>query len=210
MASFKSTARRLRRRNPCALSCSRGLLFNLVAAASRFILDELSHAELCARVAMGLGGAAALFHDPRQVIYRGDSSLSPLLEAADLVVRTYCVEESVAAPLLRATHRAAKVPLTKAVFGILAKDEATHAALGWAFLDWAADRLTNSNRARLGRSASEVLLRFRAGFPSLPRASKTVRGARRSYPHALREGRREAHPARCGPPLVARGITPTA
>ncbi len=138
---------------------------DLVASASRFVLDELTHAELCARVAMALGGAAPLFHDPRQVIYRGDSRLSPLLEATDLVVRTYCVEESVAAPLLRATQRAAKVPLTKAVFGVLAKDEATHAAFGWALLDWAADRLTDADRAQLGRSAAEVLTRFRAGFP---------------------------------------------
>lgn len=184
---------------------------DLVAAASRFILDELTHAELCARVAMGLGGAAALFHDPRQVIYRGDSNLSPLLEAADLVVRTYCVEESVAAPLLRATQRAAKVPLTKAVFGILAKDEATHAALGWAFLDWAADRLSDSDRAHLGRSAGEVLLRFRAGFPDPTARIEDGPGdlggltpmhyARAAEKHILRD---------VAQPLLARGIAPTA
>jgi hypothetical protein len=70
---------------------------DLVATASRFVLDELAHVEICARLAMELGGAAPLWHDPRKVIHEGNARLSPLLEAADLVVRNYCVEESIAA-----------------------------------------------------------------------------------------------------------------
>lgn len=180
---------------------------DLVATASRFVLDELAHVEICARLAMELGGAAPLWHDPRKVIHEGDARLSPLLEAADLVVRNYCVEESIAAPMLRATHRAATVPLVKAVLGVLARDEATHAGLGWAFLDWAADALTEADRVFLAASAKEVIARFRSSFPDL--ALRPEQGPGPLAGLAPKDYRR--HAERClklnvARPLALRGI----
>src|SRR4051812_23188651 len=37
---------------------------DLIAVSTRFPLDEMVHVELCARIAMELGGAIELYHEP--------------------------------------------------------------------------------------------------------------------------------------------------
>src|SRR5438876_3571521 len=64
---------------------------DLIAMASRFVLDELVHVELCARMAMELGGGTEIVHDPNVLIVDADPELPPLLRAADLVARCFCV-----------------------------------------------------------------------------------------------------------------------
>src|SRR4029077_19665207 len=76
---------------------------DLIAVASRFPLDEMVHVELCARMAMEFGGGTEIIHDPKAMVVGCDESLSPLLQAADLVVRFFCVGEAISIPLLRAT-----------------------------------------------------------------------------------------------------------
>lgn len=132
---------------------------DLIAVASRFPLDEMVHVELCARMAMEFGGGTEIIHDPKAMVVGTDPSLSPLLQAADLVVRFFCVGEAISIPLLRATWRAAKHPLPKAVLGRIVKDEAAHGVFGFTFLDWACARLTDVEKARLGRSA-DLAIRF--------------------------------------------------
>ena len=132
---------------------------DLIAVASRFPLDEMVHVELCARMAMEFGGGTELVHDPKAMILGSDSSLSPLLQAAELIVRFFCVGEAISIPLLRATWHVAKHPLPKAVLGRIVKDEAAHGVFGFTFLDWASQRFSVEEKARLGASA-DLAIRF--------------------------------------------------
>ncbi len=114
---------------------------DLIALASRFPLDEMVHVELCARMAMELGGATALRHDPDHMLVEADPALPALLRASAMVTRFFCVGEALSIPLLRATWHAAVQPLPKAILGRIVKDEAAHGTFGFAFLDWALGKL---------------------------------------------------------------------
>src|SRR5947209_12159086 len=52
---------------------------DLIAGFARFPLDEIVHVELCARMAMELGGAIELWHEPSAMSDDYDHSLTPLL-----------------------------------------------------------------------------------------------------------------------------------
>ncbi len=135
---------------------------DLIAVASRFPLDEMVHVELCARMAMELGGGTEIIHDPNAMVLDVDPSLSPLMRAADCAVRFFCVGEAISIPLLRATWHVSKHPLPKAVMGRIVKDEAAHGIFGFTFLDWALPRLTPEDLATLGRSA-DLAIRYLYG-----------------------------------------------
>jgi len=132
---------------------------DLIGVASRFPLDEMVHVELCARMAMEFGGGTEIIHDPKAMVVGCDSTLSPLMQAADMVVRFFCVGEAISIPLLRATWHVAKHPLPKAVLGRIVKDEAAHGVFGFTFLDWACGRFSDEEKARLGVSA-DLAIRF--------------------------------------------------
>jgi hypothetical protein len=139
-----------------ALVCARTPL-DLIAFASRFPLDEMVHVELCSRLAMRLGGGIGLLHDPRHLLVDPDPELSALLQAAELVVRNFCVGEALSIPVLRGSWHAARHPLVRAVLGRIVKDEAAHGQLGWLFLDWAEPFLDDGDRAHLARVARQTI-----------------------------------------------------
>jgi hypothetical protein len=114
---------------------------DLIAMASRFPLDELVHVELCARMAMELGGGTEVRYHPDRMIVDADPTRSDLERAADVVVRFFCVGEALSIPLLRGTWKAAQHPLPRAVLGRIVKDEAAHGVFGYWFLDWALPHL---------------------------------------------------------------------
>lgn len=126
---------------------------DLVAMASRFPLDEMVHVELCARMAMLLGGGTEILHDPSRLAMDADPKGPPIVRAGDLVVRFFCVGETISIPLLRGTWKAAKHPLAKAILGRIVKDEAAHGTFGWSFLDWAAPQLDDESRQYLATRA---------------------------------------------------------
>jgi hypothetical protein len=126
---------------------------DLIAMASRFPLDELVHVELCARMAMELGGGTEIQHEPGQMIVDASPDLRPVLRAADMIVRFFCVGEALSIPLLRATWHAARHPLPRAVLGRIVKDEAAHGVFGFLFLDWALDKLTDAERRHVAAAA---------------------------------------------------------
>lgn len=126
---------------------------DLVGVASRFPLDEMVHVELCSRMAMECGGGTEIRYDPDSVILEADPSLPTLLRACELSTRFFCVGEAISIPLLRATWHASQHALPRAVLGRIVKDEAAHGVFGFTVLDWAADRLTASDRAHLGKMA---------------------------------------------------------
>jgi hypothetical protein len=136
-----------------------GAPIDLVAAAGDFVADEILHAELSARVAMALGGAVALDVDLGRLV-RPAGGASPLLRAAELVVRTSCVGEALTVPVLKAAKASAGSPLVAAVIGRIVRDEASHAQLGPWFLDWAAPALSDGDRAHLGRAAGAAIRAF--------------------------------------------------
>lgn len=130
---------------------------DLIAAAGEFVADEMFHAELSARIAMGLGGAVALDVDYSRLV-RPAVGPSPLLCAAERIVRTCCVGEALTVPMLNQSRRNAGSATISAVITRILKDEVHHAQLGWWFLDWA--DLTDADRATLGAVAGEALRAF--------------------------------------------------
>jgi hypothetical protein len=132
---------------------------DLVAAAGDFVVDEIVHIEAAARLAAALGGAVALEVDLTRLV-RPASSPDPLLRAAELVVRTSCVGESMTVPMLKLSRKLAGSALVEAVLGKVIADESGHAQFGWWFLDWAAPELDDEARAHLGRVAGAALRAF--------------------------------------------------
>lgn len=127
---------------------------DLVAMASRFALDEMVHVELCARLATLMGGGAPIAYDPKDLVAEPAAELPALLQASELVVRNFCVGESLSIPILRGAWHAAKQPLIRAILARIVKDEAAHGAFGWMFLDWADERLDGAARQHLARQAA--------------------------------------------------------
>src|SRR6478672_1347995 len=143
--------------------------------ASRFVMDELVHVELCARMAMELGGGTEIMHDPDVLIVDPDPELRPLLRAADMIARCFCVGEALSIPLLRGTWHAARHPLPRAVLGRIVRDEAAHGTFGYTFLDWALPQIDEEGRAILGRAADLAIAAIKAQWDDLrkqpPRAA---------------------------------------
>ncbi|MCB9681331.1 MAG: hypothetical protein H6733_07635 [Alphaproteobacteria bacterium] len=144
---------------------------DLIAQATRFPLDELVHVELCARMAELLGGGTEILHKPDELIRDPDPHLSPLMRAADVVVRLYCVGEALSIPLLQAAWHAAKHPLPKAILGTIVHDEAAHGTYGFAFLDWALPQLGATDRAVLADAAERAMAPIRALWREIEGAS---------------------------------------
>jgi hypothetical protein len=116
---------------------------DLTSLVSRFVLEELNHSELAARVVVELGGGPTLAFDPSPFYPPPDSALRPIMRAAYYVMRIFCTGETYSLPVVRAATRlSADVPLLGAVLARIAKDEAAHASFGWIFFDWAKDLFT--------------------------------------------------------------------
>jgi hypothetical protein len=139
----------------CMIECRAPL--DLIAVASRFPLDEMVHVELCARMAMELGGGTEIRHDPDEMILKPRADLSPLLRCAELVVFNFCVGEALSIPMLHGTWQASVHPLPRAILGRIVKDEAAHGIFGWAFLDWADDQLSDADRVHLAGVADQAI-----------------------------------------------------
>jgi hypothetical protein len=136
---------------------------DLTAVASQFASDELNHAEMGARVLAELGGNDPLWHQPRDLIgFKPPMKLPPLVRAAELVVRVFCVAEAFALPMAQTTARlSAQLPLIGPVLHRIAKDEASHASFGWIFLDWANQLLTDKQRDYLAEAAMDSIRMYR-------------------------------------------------
>ena len=130
---------------------------DLIAAFSRFPLDEIVHVELCARMAMALGGGAELRYADSAICADANPALPPLLRATELVVRNFCVGEALSIPLLHAAWMHATHPLAHAVLGRIVKDEAAHGIVGWSFLDWALPHLDADGVAFVRRTAEAAI-----------------------------------------------------
>jgi hypothetical protein len=108
-------------------------------------------------MAMELGGGTEIRHDPDALIVDPDPNLRPLLRAADMIVRFFCVGEALSIPLLKGTWHAARHPLPRAILGRIVKDEAMHGIFGFTFLDWALPDLTEAERLHVARAADRTI-----------------------------------------------------
>lgn len=135
---------------------------DLIAAAGDFIVDELVHTEAAARLAGALGGAVALEVDLTRLVRPASAvaARDPVLRAAELVVRTSCVGEALTIPILKLAREVAGSPLIAAALAAIVADEASHAQLGWWFLDWAAPLLDDRARQHLGEIAAAAIQSF--------------------------------------------------
>ena len=181
---------------------------DLIGMATRFPLDEMVHVEMCARLAMELGGGIGIQHDPTQMIAEPNPAATALMQAAELVVRNFCVGEALSIPVLRGSWHAAKHPLIKAVLGRIVKDEAAHGQFGWMFLDWAADELTAIDRRELAKAArltiDAVIDRWKSIDPADEEGDSLGWMESRSYLELAHRSLRTAVLA----PLRKRGIDP--
>jgi hypothetical protein len=137
---------------------------DLLSMASRFPLEEVVHIELCARMAMRLGGGAAIAYDPEDIVFALDPSLSPIERANELVVRLCCVGEAFSFPMLSGALRSAAHPLSRAILTKIVQDEALHGKFGFLYLGWIGGELRPAERDRLGRAARETLDAYRPLF----------------------------------------------
>lgn len=136
--------------------CQAGAPLDLIGMASAFPLEEIVHVELCARVAMRLGGGVPIAYDPDDLLIPLDPDLTPLQRANELVVRLCCVGEEFSLPMLTGCMSAASHPLTRAVLTRIVRDEAAHGRLGWLYLDWIAASLDRTERDRLVACARDA------------------------------------------------------
>lgn len=140
---------------------------DLIGLAARFPLDEAVHVELCARMAMEAGGGTEILYQPDAVVLDADRSLSPLMRAADLIVRFFCVGEALSIPLIRGTCKVARHPLPRAILSRILRDEAAHGTFGFLFLDWADDKLGPEDREMLASSADLAIQAVTASWDEI-------------------------------------------
>ena len=156
-----------------ALITSRAPL-DLIAMAAGFPVDEMVHVEMCSRLAMQLGGAARLNHDPDDMVTVPPRHHRPTLRCAELVVRAFCVGEAVSIPLLREAAEQATHPLLHAMLSQIAQDEAAHGSFGWIYLDWAEDQLDAADRAYLSSCALDEIRKLESTWAGTIERARAV------------------------------------
>jgi hypothetical protein len=139
-----------------------GAPIDLIAAAGDFVVDEIVHTEVAARLAAALGGAVALEVDLTRLVRPPTPAAAedPVLAAAELIVRTSCVGEALTVPMLKLSRDVAGSALIEAALTTIVGDESSHAQLGGWFLDWAEPRLDDAARRHLGEIASAAIRDF--------------------------------------------------
>jgi len=106
----------------------------LIDAAHRAARDEIAHADVCFALASAYAGASL---ESGPLPAAGDAPRPP--DVVSLAVETYvdgCVGESGAAAAARFGARTAKVPAVARALRRIAREEATHARLAWAIVEW--------------------------------------------------------------------------
>jgi hypothetical protein len=135
------------------------------AVAARFPVDELAHAEICARVANELGGGAPVSFDPEQVFAVPETSArTPLVDAAVRVACLYGVGEGWSYGFLDGLRREARAPLLRAVWSALVRDEVVHARFAWMFLEWARREMGDDDWLEVQAAAKASVASIAAGW----------------------------------------------
>jgi hypothetical protein len=130
---------------------------DLVGMASDFVADEMRHVELCARIAMEIGGGAPATIDLEAIALGFAPELTPRQRATEAILRVCCIGETLSVPMLAEPMKAASHPLARGALQHIVREEAQHGRLGWLYLDWLAPELDDAERLRLGMIATQQL-----------------------------------------------------
>ena len=144
-----------------------GAPVDLVAMCADIVVDEMFHVELSSRVTMELGGALPIDFDLANVA-PAPSTYRPLMKAAELAVVTSCVSESLSVPAMARSRVLATEPLCRAVLDRLLADEGPHSRLGFWFLDWAAEHLSDAERGELAATAVTTIEAYTSLWQDAP------------------------------------------
>ncbi|MES2640649.1 MAG: ferritin-like domain-containing protein [Myxococcota bacterium] len=111
-----------------------GLPVPLLHTATRIVRDELDHAALAHTCLVALGGADAPIDlaAERLAVPAGEGLLADL---ARVVLRDFCLGETLAVPYFAEMRRGATHPAVSPVLDRVLSDEAVHRAFGWDALD---------------------------------------------------------------------------
>lgn len=152
---------------------------DLVERSHRAALEELAHARRCFAIASAYAGAT-LAAGRIQALGRGGDPPIDLIGLAVGSLVDGCLAEGIAADVAARGARAARDPVIRDAFTTIARDEATHAELGWSVLEWAlvagGDAVVAAVAARVDRLRNELA-------PSVPELAGFDR--ERLAPHGL-------------------------
>jgi hypothetical protein len=149
----------------------------VLGGLSRLITDEVRHAEMCGRMARacypeGLQEAdSPLAWKPPRMPYdeppRFDAKaddLEPTLRwAADVVMTSCCIGETISRPLFEAVATVTTDPVCEQVIRQILRDEHLHAAFGWDTLELLYAELGVDSRAWLQHVLANRLAGFEMG-----------------------------------------------
>jgi hypothetical protein len=182
----------------CHALCNARLPLQVLGAAARLITDEVRHAELCAGMALacfdeGREGEPAIFRwDPPAAPWpdpppRGED-LQPLLGwAAEAILISCCIGETLSRPMLEAIAVVTTEPLAEAVARQILRDEQLHAAFGWETLGLLLGRLEAPARgsivARMASAFSAVEATTACGIPVEAVAGRAIEIVRSDAPN---------------------------
>ncbi|HEY4175561.1 MAG TPA: ferritin-like domain-containing protein [Kofleriaceae bacterium] len=98
-------------------------------------LDEIRHARRCYAIASAYAGTAISAGPIVELQMVHESTIDPIRLAIGTLVDG-CVAEGVAAEVARTASESATDPTIKEALAMIARDERTHAELGWSVLEW--------------------------------------------------------------------------
>ncbi|MEO7109679.1 MAG: ferritin-like domain-containing protein, partial [Polyangiaceae bacterium] len=131
---------------------------DLIGMAGDFIADELFHSELASRLAMEIGGGVGIQTDfDRLGVTPASSDTSARERANELVLRVACISETLSGAMAVETMREVEHPLVLQIMERIARDEAKHTRLGWLYLEWATEEMSDEERLRLGEVGKKEL-----------------------------------------------------
>jgi hypothetical protein len=152
--------------------CEARAPIELLGALSRLVTDEVRHAELCSAMALACDPDGAT-RDPATFRWplprapwpaapaaRDDAPQDVWRWAADAVLTSCCLGETLSRPMLAAIATVATDAVVEAVAAQILRDENLHATFGWEALGWFYQRLGPEDRAWL----DQQLPRHFAGF----------------------------------------------
>jgi len=109
---------------------------DVIDAGLRVVADELVHSRMSHQVYADAGGDEPPIID-RATLELGRRSHVPLEhDVLRVVVRIFCLGETVAVPLFSHLRAACTVPSARAALDRILKDEVRHRDFGWMALDW--------------------------------------------------------------------------
>jgi len=140
--------------------CNVRIELHVLGALARLTTDEVRHAELCAEMGLavwpeGRESEPAVFRWERPRLpwvgppVLGDDPKPTLAWAAEAVLVSCCIGETLSRPMLEAIAVVATEPLAEAVAKQILRDEHLHASFGWETLALLLPRIDDAQREAL-------------------------------------------------------------